>query len=456
MPLKNKEYSKRAKFTPKLLKEFSEENGVECYFVSISDNIKIHRNSRVAGSCICENCNNSFETDFRSLIEKKLFYCKDCLRIISNKKREETCKEIYGVSNITKLPETKDKIKETCEKKYGGKSPAHSPEVKAKMKETNDKKTDEEKQEIHTKRLNTIKQTRGIDHFDFSKEALYKLCDEKGIKLLDNEGNETNGDFYENITRNDTIYFKCNYPGCEQECNKNYRQLKEVSGPLCKYHTTENMINKCKNTYKISTGYDHPMHNPYHYNIMIKKLQQTHNDPIKSIKIRERTKQTNLINNGVEYPMQSKKVQEKSKLTCLNKYSVEHPAQNSEIAEKSSKNAYKIKDYILPSGKIIKIQGYENYALDELLQNGILEENIITGCSNVPEIWYHDEDNKEHRHFVDIFIPNQNRCIEVKSTWTAEKKKDCIYLKQKAGKTLGYNYEIWVYNGKGKKIECYK
>jgi hypothetical protein len=29
-------------------------------------------------------------------------------------------------------------------------------------------------------------------------------------------------------------------------------------------------------------------------------------------------------------------------------------------------------------------------------------------------------------------------------------------LKQKAGKELGYNYEIWVYDGKGKKIECYK
>ena len=63
---------------------------------------------------------------------------------------------------------------------------------------------------------------------------------------------------------------------------------------------------------------------------------------------------------------------------------------------------------------------------------------------------------KKHRHYVDIFIPSQNRCIEVKSTWTAEKKKDCIFLKQQSGKKLGYEYEIWVYNGKGKKVECYK
>ncbi len=123
---------------------------------------------------------------------------------------------------------------------------------------------------------------------------------------------------------------------------------------------------------------------------------------------------------------------------------------------KCSKNAYKLKDYILPSGKRIKIQGYEHYALDEILQDGILEEDIIIGCENVPEIWFEDESGIEHRHYVDIFIPSQNRCIEVKSTWTAKKKKDCIFLKQQGGKELGYNYEIWVYDKKGEKVECHK
>jgi hypothetical protein len=147
---------------------------------------------------------------------------------------------------------------------------------------------------------------------------------------------------------------------------------------------------------------------------------------------------------------------EKRKKTCLKKYGVNHHTHNAEIMEKNSKNSYKLKEYVLPCGKIIKIQGYENYALDELLQNGILEEDIITGCKNVPEIWYEDENGKKHRHYVDIFIPSQNKCVEIKSTWTAEKKKDCIFLKQKAGKALGYNYEIWVYNRKGEKVECYK
>ena len=88
-----------------------------------------------------------------------------------------------------------------------------------------------------------------------------------------------------------------------------------------------------------------------------------------------------------------------------------------------------------------------------IYKENIDESNIITGVKNVPTIWYIGIDGKNHRHYVDIFIPIQNRCIEVKSTWTAKKNEDNIYLKQTAAKLLGYNYEIWVYNSKGIIVE---
>jgi len=144
----------------------------------------------------------------------------------------------------------------------------------------------------------------------------------------------------------------------------------------------------------------------------------------------------------------------KTKNTCVNKYGVENVCHNAEIAERSSKNSYRTKAYTFPSGKQIKCQGYEPFALNELIKL-YKEEDIITGCVNVPIISYTGLDSKEHKHFVDIFIPTDNKCIEVKSTWTAEKKKDNIFLKQVAGKKLGYDYEIWVYDKKGKKVECY-
>ena len=110
----------------------------------------------------------------------------------------------------------------------------------------------------------------------------------------------------------------------------------------------------------------------------------------------------------------------------------------------------------MPSGKQITCQGYEPFALDKLInEDNILEEDIVTGCKNVPTIWYNDADGKKHRHYVDIFIPSQNRCIEIKSTWTAKKKQDSVYLKQNAAKELGYKYEIWVYDKKGNRVEKY-
>jgi hypothetical protein len=125
--------------------------------------------------------------------------------------------------------------------------------------------------------------------------------------------------------------------------------------------------------------------------------------------------------------------------------------------EKSIRTSYKSKEYIFPSGRIDTIQGYEHYALDELIINEkINESEIITGCKNVPIIWYNDKNGKKHRHYVDIFIPLQNRCIEVKSTWTATKGNDYIFLKQNAGKELGFNYEIWIYDIKGVRVEKYE
>jgi len=172
--------------------------------------------------------------------------------------------------------------------------------------------------------------------------------------------------------------------------------------------------------------------------------------------IKNKKQLTTLNNYGVKYPMQSEIIKQKSKVTCQKKYGTDHPSQNKFYAEKHSKTSYNKKEYTLPSGKIINIQGYEYFAINNLIITEKIEESdIITGCENVPTIWYNDGNNKKHRHYVDIFIPSQNRCIEVKSTWTAEKKKDCIFLKQNAGKELGYKYEIWVYDGKGNIINKY-
>jgi hypothetical protein len=268
------------------------------------------------------------------------------------------------------------------------------------------------------------------------------------------------------------------------KCPKTKEKIKQTNLIKygCEFHLQNDEIKRKKReTFIKNYGIEYPTQNQ----VIKQKIKETNiincgfTSNLKCPKTKEKIKQTNLIKYGVEnvfeskkiqskikstlleryeveYPSQNEEIKNKIKETCLKKYGVEHCSQSTEIMEKISKNAYNSKEYIYPSGKIINIQGYENFALDFLLINeNINESDIITGCKNVPTVWYNDENNKKHRHYVDIFIPSQNKCIEVKSTWTVEKKKDCIFLKQNAAKELGYNYEIWVYDKKGNIVNKY-
>jgi hypothetical protein len=352
----------------------------------------------------------------------------------------------------------------------------------------------------------------------YNYEYLQKFCEEKIIHLDCDYSKEKitretiirgkcksencNGIFektFRSLNRSNSYY-------CE-ECIKKIRMDKIYDTNLKKYGCKISLQNKevkqkQENTLLTKYGIINPSQSQIFQNKKIETFNKKYgvNNPSQSQLIKNKKMETANINYGVNYPLQNKEIKDKIKNTCLEKYSVEcvfqnkkikekikntlldkygiinpsqsqifqnkkietnvknwgveHPSQNKEYMDKISNKSFKIKDYILPSGNILKIQGYEHYALDELLKvDGILEEDIVNGCSNVPEIWYNDEAGKKHRHYVDIFIPSQNRMVEVKSTWTAEKKKDNIFLKQEAGKQLGYLYEIWIYDNKGNKIE---
>jgi hypothetical protein len=170
----------------------------------------------------------------------------------------------------------------------------------------------------------------------------------------------------------------------------------------CEYSCkNKNVIEKRKKTCLEKYGYEHPFQNNY---------------------IKEQIKKTCLEKYGVENPFQNENIKEKIKKKCLDKYGIEHHMQIPIIAEKSSKTSYLFKKYKTPSNKEINIQGYENFALDKMFKDNIIEDDIVYLKKEVPEIWYYTN-NKKHRHYVDFYIKSQNKCIEVKSIWTYEKKK---------------------------------
>jgi len=136
-------------------------------------------------------------------------------------------------------------------------------------------------------------------------------------------------------------------------------------------------------------------------------------------------------------------IREKAKQTSMDIYGVENPMQDPEICEKQHIASFHYKEYELPNGDIIKVQGYEPIALDILFKIGYDQNDLITSKICVPEIWYHYNETK-HRYFCDIYIISINKIIEVKSDWIYEKEKEKNMLKAEACIKSGYNFEFWI------------
>jgi hypothetical protein len=110
------------------------------------------------------------------------------------------------------------------------------------------------------------------------------------------------------------------------------------------------------------------------------------------------------------------------------------------------KNIRKYKNYILPSGKIVKLQGYEPIVLNKLLSI-YEEEDIIIGAQEISkeigQIKYIEND-EEHTYYPDFFIKSKNLIIEVKSKWTYDKWLIKNELKKSACLDRGFDFKFIV------------
>jgi len=123
----------------------------------------------------------------------------------------------------------------------------------------------------------------------------------------------------------------------------------------------------------------------------------------------------------------------------------------------------KIKEFVLPSGRIVRVQGNEPLAIAKLLESydedsiWISDARNISTC-NMPIINWIDNQRKHVRYYPDIYIPKENRIIEVKSRWWydgngAEKYKSRLennQRKKQACISKGYHFEFWIYETDGR------
>lgn len=173
---------------------------------------------------------------------------------------------------------------------------------------------------------------------------------------------------------------------------------------------------------------------------------------------RERCRKKCIERYGVSHYSKTKEFREKYKNWSMEKYGVEHPFQDPEYLDEMLQKMHKCKKYTMPSGRVISIMGYEHFALDDLLKIYNEEDLCVTKgdiADAIGTIYYEDHDGRERVYFPDFYIKKTNTVVEVKSTWTFDRKgtlhpqENTNLRKKDACLDQGFNFEFMIYDRKG-------
>lgn len=178
--------------------------------------------------------------------------------------------------------------------------------------------------------------------------------------------------------------------------------------------------------------------------------------PLSTKEFQEKKKKTMMEKYGTLHALQVEEFRQKSRETCMKNWGVEYSSQHPEVRKKAMDSSYSFRDYVFPSGRKIKIQGYENFALDILLLEGVQERDIF-GCYEKSLSFPYFHKGKSCVYFPDIFVESQHLIIEVKSTWTLRGVKpdeeEKTLAKLEACRKAGYSTRLLVFRTKGEILE---
>ena len=153
-------------------------------------------------------------------------------------------------------------------------------------------------------------------------------------------------------------------------------------------------------------------------------------------------------------------INDKRRKTNLERFGYETILLSPDVVSKINRANATLKKYVFPSGTEINLQGYEHWAVDKLLKIGYTEREIIISNpykKNIGIIIEYTNLNRSwNKYYPDIYIPKENRLIEVKSRWWFDGNGGDKYKsryennmrKKEAAIKAGYKFEFWVFENK--------
>jgi len=244
-----------------------------------------------------------------------------------------------------------------------------------------------------------------------------------------------------------TLYSEMRF--CSNSCVSSNKHVIEKKRQTCKLRYGDEMYRNVEQIKKTNLE-RHGMEFPWafggelHTKLILEKFNV--DNVFKSPIIIQRIKANRFKRTGYMSHMQDPEFKEYFDNLCFERTGYYNPFSDPKIMEKALENGYKNKKITLPSGNIINYRGYEHVAINYLLQY-YSELEIETKPSNIPKIKF-AFNGKDGIYYPDIFIPSENRIIEVKSTWTYKKDLEKNLTKQQACLDYGYNFEFWICSDK--------
>jgi len=212
----------------------------------------------------------------------------------------------------------------------------------------------------------------------------------------------------------------------------------------------------------------------------VEKTRKTFNEKYgvewvtQSTEYKDKSKQTKLERYGNEYYANSgqtskswqiktdseiAEIVDKRRATCLERFGVENALMKPIARINSAKSNSNGRNFVLPSGKILGVRGYEDIVITELLKTHA-EDNLLFddrhSVYSLPVFSYVNANQHTMKYYPDIYILKENKIIEVKSQWWwdgngNEKYKSRLVnnlRKKDAVLRAGYNYEVWLFKSK--------
>ncbi len=204
-------------------------------------------------------------------------------------------------------------------------------------------------------------------------------------------------------------------------------------------------------------GFEHTLDNPEvkEKSRITNNIKYGGNSSMCSDEIKMKSKETNRKKRGTDWYLQSEDFKKKTRETMIERYGVERVMHHAPFFDKSLESSYKKKIFVFPSGRIEKIQGYEGFALNDLMNEGYKEEDIVVSNKEIEKytgkILYLDSEKKKRKYYPDIYIISENKIVEVKCDCTYKSAYSINIRKKESCVSSGILFEFWIYDSKAKK-----